>query len=215
MYELIFETDPIEEPLQDKIDEQFDALISTQGSTFFVTLEVDGPSAAAAALTGATALEQLGVRVRRLSEDLVTRTDIAERANKTPQAVGAWVRGDRQRQAAAPFPAPYNYVAGGVWLWGEVNEWLARVHPQTADEISYPSREDHTLVNHMLDNRRALKSSTVVNLAWTTRDAWTDASAATHVVMSRESFGSRANAWSASVAQAHIDESWDSFTLAG
>ncbi len=149
-YELIFETDPIDEHLQDTIDEHFDALISGHGASYFVTLSAEGRDSREAALTSAGTLTRLGVHVRRLSEDLVTRSDIAERVGKTPQAVGNWVRGERQ--AADPFPAPYNYVAGGVWLWGEVNEWLARTHGP-ADDIAYPTRDDYSAVNYVLTAR--------------------------------------------------------------
>ncbi|GAB4083310.1 XRE family transcriptional regulator [Modestobacter muralis] len=214
-YEFTFETDLIEEHLQDKIDDQFDALVSSQGQTFFVTLEADGPNAVTAASASATALEALGIHVRRVTEDLVSRNDIAERAGKTPQAVGAWVRGDRQRQAAVAFPAPYNYVAGGVWLWSEVNEWLAQVHPEAADDVSYLAREDYAAINYMLNTRRTITTRAVADVAWTGQGYWNDAIATKHVVMAHRMSPAQGKVWGEHFRKAAVDESWDSYTLAG
>lgn len=211
MYELIFETDPIEETLQDLIDEQFDALISGHGPNVFISMSAEGDTAVEAALHSAAALGRLGVHVRRLVEDLVTRTDIAQRTKKTPQAVGAWVRGDRQ--AADPFPTPYNYVAGGVWLWGEVNEWLARVTGE-ADDVNYPSRHDYAFVNGVLTAPAVAWTHTVAPVAW----AHSSAGATTPAVDLQFHSGVELRIGeqpSPKTQRAPIDESWDSFSLAG
>jgi len=211
-YELIFEIDPIEEPLQDKIDEQFDALMSTQGASFFVTVGAEGGSAADAALGVAAALAQLGVNVRRMAEDLVTRTDIAERTGKTPQAVGAWVRGDRQ--AADPFPPPYNYVAGGVWLWSEVNEWLARIGGP-ADDVSYPSRQDYALVNHILGTTPARWMTTTAHIAWAGIETRPSRIMNMDVIYPHVNVSFTESVKSSAGRKASIDESWNAYTLAG
>lgn len=55
--------------------------------------------------------------VNRLVEDLATKVDIAKRCEATLRAVGLWVRGERHGRT--PFPARFNRVARGVWLWSE------------------------------------------------------------------------------------------------
>jgi len=154
-YELTFELDPLGEDQEDAICDRLDAVVATHGSTTLVTLTGRGCSVLDAAKRAVRELEHCGGVVHRLYEDLVSRSMIAQRARTTPQAVGQWVRGERQvRGAGDPvFPEPYNYVAGGVWLWGEVNAWLVALDRH--DGMNHPHRIDYALLNEWLSTRRS------------------------------------------------------------
>ncbi|MCA1703497.1 MAG: hypothetical protein LC808_09660 [Actinobacteria bacterium] len=152
-YELTFEVDELADDIIDAIYDRFDALVSAHAHVTLITLTAEGPTAVVA---GKRAVEEpeseLRVVVRRSVEDLVTRADIASRCDVTPQAVGQWIRGARQREAS--FPARFSLVAGGIWLWGEVNDWLRRVGKPHDGDLCFPRREDHDELNLWLKERR-------------------------------------------------------------
>lgn len=56
--------------------------------------------------------------------DLVSMTEIAQRAGTSPGTVRQW----RRRHAAFPAPA-YELAVGPVWRWPDVAAWLARPRP--------------------------------------------------------------------------------------
>src|SRR5699024_3951072 len=115
-------TDAREEALEDR----FDVIVSSHGSTTKIAMLVPGRSAVDAAGSAVATLRRLGMCVIRLIDDLVTRREIADRVNVTTQAVGNWTRGDRN--SAVPFPEPYVSAAGAtLWLWGEVVDYLRTV----------------------------------------------------------------------------------------
>lgn len=153
-YEVIFEVDELDDGTIDAIYDRFDALVSAHAGLTLLTVTASGPTAVVAAKRAVEELEGKDVRVivRRSVEDLVTRVDIANRCGTTPQAVGQWIRGTRQRQVS--FPAPYSLVTGGIWLWGEVNEWLRRVGKPHEAELCFPRREDHDELNLWLKERQ-------------------------------------------------------------
>jgi hypothetical protein len=144
-YELTFEVSGIDETVDEALSVDFDVMVGVgHDGTEFVTATIEAASAVEAARSLIGCLHSLGVTVHRLREDLVTRKDIADRAGVTPQAVGYWIRGDRA--VGATFPAPYNPVAGGVYLWSEVNSWL-RENGKDSDDWEFPSREDIICIN--------------------------------------------------------------------
>jgi len=157
-FELIFETAEISDDQESAIYAEFDAAISQHSGVTLVTVTAQGVSALDASLDAVARIRRLGVSPVRLYEDLVTRATIAERAGVTPQAVGHWIRGERH--AAEPFPVPFNVAAGGIWLWGDVNEWLRRTAPNLADTMSYPRQEDYLTVNAELRKQVALTATT-------------------------------------------------------
>jgi transcriptional regulator with XRE-family HTH domain len=150
-YELIFEGDQINEDTEDAIlESDLDAVIVTGTSAeseTMVTVTADGPTAIIAGHAAASELVRLGLRIRRSCEDLVTRSNIASRAGKTPQAVNLWVSGERK--ANNPFPRPAYRAANGLWLWGDVAEWL-KSNTDYNDNLSYPTLLDHTRLNHWI-----------------------------------------------------------------
>ncbi|QBJ98413.1 hypothetical protein ERC79_22620 [Rhodococcus sp. ABRD24] len=136
------------------VEDEFGARVVDRGGLDLLTVASEGMRCAT---TGMSLVDQLvarGVRPVRTHPDLVTRQDIADRAGVTRQAVGQWVRGVRQR--GTPFPAPFNTVSGGIWLWGDVYAWLRR-HDYGADTgLQYPTLDDHVRIDrHIVMNHRA------------------------------------------------------------
>ncbi|GAA3430540.1 hypothetical protein [Kutzneria kofuensis] len=166
-FELIFAVDQLTDDAIDAIYDRYDALVAGHGDMTLLTVTAEGPTPVAAGKTAVRDLELLaGVIVQRCYEDLVNRKDIAERCNVSPQAVGLWIRGDRQRKH--PFPQPFNLVGGGVWLWGEVNEWLRRTYkPQ--DDVHYPCRDDYAEINRWIAEHRAQKRMLHVDFSWSSQ----------------------------------------------
>ncbi len=168
-YELTFKLDPLTDEQEDAVYDATDAVVGVHGGTTLATITGDGCSATEAAKRAVTVLELHGAVVRRLYEDLVSRSMIAERAGVTPQAVGHWARGERQ----ADFPEPFNHAAGGLWIWGEVNTWLGR--RDLGDGLNHPYGIDYIHVNDWLSSRQAAlavggwSSATTMQLPTTTK----------------------------------------------
>lgn len=152
-YEWIFVVDALADDAVDAIYETYDALVSDHGGLTLLTVTAEGATAVEAARTIITQLQQSRqlIRVQRAYEDLVTKVDIAARCSTTPQAVGHWVRGKRLREF--PFPECFSLAAGGIWLWGDVNDWLRRTGKH-GDDIEYPHREDYVSINHGIHEER-------------------------------------------------------------
>lgn len=115
----------------------------------FVAITCPGETGLGAAKSMCTELQLAGFRVLRSQEDLVDRHEIAQRTGNSRQSVGQWIRGER----GSGFPARFNDVGGGVWLWGDVHRWLRRTgRDLRGDDLDYPTREDHDLLNAYLLN---------------------------------------------------------------
>ncbi|WP_147917225.1 hypothetical protein [Ruania zhangjianzhongii] len=140
-FEFTFEVAELNDTAVDAIELHYDCVESTHGRTTELTLLVPGMNATDAASEAINRILAAGVTVRRLVDDLVTRTEIAERADVTSQAVGLWARGERKRGVS--FPEPYVY-AGSVrlWLWGEVATYLRAAHVPIDEGVQYPGRAE-------------------------------------------------------------------------
>lgn len=151
-FEWIFVVDPLDGPDDERIDRMYEVIDGTVGSHGGLTLidvTAQGRTATDAGLLAAKLLSDSGFVVARSHPDLVTRSDISERAAVTRQAVTNWVNGERHR--SEPFPTPIYAVSGGVWLWGDVHEWLVRnVHIDGSDGSNYPNIGDHIMVDAAL-----------------------------------------------------------------
>lgn len=143
-YELSFEVPAITDEIEDSLVERLDAVVGVHSGVTVVTLLEDGETALQAALRAALQLERLGAPPLRLVDDLVSRSEIARRATRTPQAVGQWIRG--ARHAATPFPRAYVVGASELWLWGEVVPALRARGIAVEDDVEYPSRRDILLI---------------------------------------------------------------------
>lgn len=153
-YEWIFVVDELADDAIDAVYETCDALVSHHGGLTLLTVTAEGNTAVEAAKVIITQLQQEKqlVRVQRAYEDLVTKVDIASRCDTTPQAVGQWVRGQRLR--VFPFPDCFSLTAGGIWLWGDVNDWLRRTG-KSGDDIEYPHGGDYVSINYWIHEERS------------------------------------------------------------
>ncbi|MFC8046236.1 hypothetical protein [Nocardia sp. NPDC057353] len=160
-FELIFEVSQVSDPGDLRIEHvgrYLDIVVQSHSGLTLATVTAEGAEVLSAAMNAARVLAACGLSPVRSHPDLVTRQDIAERAEVTRQAVGNWVRGERQRADA--FPTPANLVGGGVWLWGDVVAWLRRQDYET-DDLGFPSMSDHTRIDSaLLDlSRSSLRSN--------------------------------------------------------
>ncbi|MGI5233598.1 helix-turn-helix transcriptional regulator [Actinoallomurus sp. CA-142502] len=84
----------------------------------------------------------------RLDRDLVGVSEIAQRTKRSRQNVSQWISGERH-VGLAPFPAPEGVVGRArVWLWGEVNTWLAQLGLN--DDLSRPTRDEILEIDYLL-----------------------------------------------------------------
>lgn len=154
-FEWVFVVPDISEADDSRIDtlnQRCDAVVESHGGLSLVSTLTQGQSALDAATVALQMLEDSGLRAVRTYPDLVTRADIAVRAQKTRQAVDNWVRGDRQQD----FPNPVHMVGGGLWLWRDVDEWLQRERIKDLPDnggVQYPSLMEHALIDSRLATR--------------------------------------------------------------
>lgn len=142
----------------DRLADQVDAVCTSHANLTVATVLVEGLTALQAGIAAANALRSCALNPTRSYPDLVTVTDIAERASVTRQAVAHWVRGVRHDNS---FPPPVNLVSGGVWLWHDVDSWLKEhVTDIVSDEVAYPTLEDHARLD------TSLLAEEVPHLTW-------------------------------------------------
>lgn len=150
-YELTFEVDNLDDDLIDAIYDRLDALVAAHADLTLLTVTAEGPTAVEAGKSLVDELEDdLQIVAWRLVEDLVTREDIANRCATTPAVVGQWL----QETRPASFPTRYSLAAGGLWLWGEVNDWRRRAGQGHDSGLGFPDRGDHSELNLWLKERR-------------------------------------------------------------
>jgi hypothetical protein len=143
-YELSFELPAITDEVEDLLADQLDGLVAGHSGVITVTVLRDGDTCLQAALSALEDLRGVGANPERMVDDLVSRREIARRAGVTPQAVGNWIRGDRQTYK--PFPKPFVLSSSELWLWGEVVDALGTRGIDTDSGVSFPSRRDIQLV---------------------------------------------------------------------
>ncbi|WP_203336705.1 helix-turn-helix transcriptional regulator [Nocardioides limicola] len=155
-YRLSFEAaSPLSiEELSEGFYEHFDGVLVERAGQIIVTVYVEGPTAIDAAHAAIDKLERLNVSVCHVDSDLVDASEIASRLGVTRQAVQLWATGKRGKG----FPRPVGSPGGKrIWTWGEVVAW-ARAN-QHSDEASGLSRDELTIVNAHLAERRRRASS--------------------------------------------------------
>ncbi|MEU7630978.1 hypothetical protein AB0C34_13475 [Nocardia sp. NPDC049220] len=144
------------DPRVEGVEEHLDCVMERHGELTLMTVTTPGTSAYTAGVHAARVLEAAGIDVVRAYADLVTRQDIADRAEVTRQAVGNWVRGERCGNH--PFPTPTNLAAGGLWLWRDVNTWLA-ARGLEHDSIGHPPLETLAQIDVWLSNRNCPRTA--------------------------------------------------------
>ncbi|MFE3799660.1 helix-turn-helix transcriptional regulator [Nocardia tengchongensis] len=145
----VIETVEADDP---RIDQAMEVLPGTTisgalGLTVATTL-VDADTAIEAGLRAAKALAAVGLTPQRTYQDLVSRQDIADRVGMSRQAVGNWVRGERQN--SQPFPAPVTLASGGLWLWTSVVRWIEATGVAELNESTLPTLDDHCTLDMMI-----------------------------------------------------------------
>lgn len=148
-FELILEIDHLSPDVENDILDDHDSVFAYQNGIYTITITSPGIDARAALVAAVGDLHAYGVGVRRLVPDLVGRSEIAARADLTRQAVSNWSRGERHDG----FPSVYLPTGGGLWLWGEVNSWLAE-HDHQHDDLRFPSRREQTILDADLQTNR-------------------------------------------------------------
>ena len=131
------------------VEEAMEVVVSKHGGLSIATVIATGGDVAAGRAASAT-LSSCGLPPQRTYPDLVSRQDITDRLEVSRQAVGNWVRGERHQ--SLPFPGPVHRVAGGVWLWGDVADRLRRTGRNVADDLYFPTLEDHAQLDSLLAN---------------------------------------------------------------
>lgn len=130
-----------------------DAVFERHGDICLATMTAEGCDVVTAARAAIDTLQAEGFDVLRSYPDLVNRGEIAERLEVTRQAVGNWIRG--QRQSEAPFPAPAHLAAGGLWLWGDISRWVGEgIGDASGSDLAYPTTEAHLAIDACLHDRK-------------------------------------------------------------
>ncbi|WP_058626146.1 helix-turn-helix transcriptional regulator [Microbacterium testaceum] len=158
-YELTFELPRISEDVEELIMDRFDAVIAEHQGVVTATLTVDGADCVSSARAAMDVLAGYGAEPRRLIDDLVTRSQIAERLGVSRQAVGLWI--SAQRQASIEFPPPFVLAGGGLWRWAEVVPF-ARALGYELDEIKLPTRRETQLIGGILAARSDASTGTFI-----------------------------------------------------
>lgn len=116
-----------------------DATPSMQHGLLYVEFSREAATLDQAILSGIGDVRRAGIggEVLRVDEcDLVTKADIARRANVSRQRVGQYIAGQR---GPGGFPPPECHLTDDkpLWSWCEVSHWLASNHllsPETHNE---------------------------------------------------------------------------------
>lgn len=108
--------------------------IERHGRLTLVISDGRGPNGFRAALDEAKSLAALGARIERLDLDLVTKSQIAEQADVSKQAVQAWTTRES-------FPEPHTALQGPVWAWSDVVRWPRSVRGRYAGPLAPTVRE--------------------------------------------------------------------------
>ena len=157
-YEIAFVIPDLADPFDHRIariEESMDVVVAGHGGLTVATVVTAGADAVAAGRRASAVLSSCGLPAERTYPDLVSRQDIADRLDVSRQAVGNWVRGERH--AGHAFPAPINSVVGGVWLWGDIVDWLRGTGRGHNDrDLEFPSLEDHARLDGLLIEARPL-----------------------------------------------------------
>lgn len=152
-YELIFQIDgQVSDLQQERILSELEVTFNrTHEHTSMVMGNFEGNDCVDAGQLAVHELRRRGVSVLRLQEDLVTRSEMAFRLDVTRQTATNWASGTRR----SGFPLPNRETAQGLWLWGDIVAWM-QTQPGGYEtyETTWPTQEDHDLVNGWLAQAR-------------------------------------------------------------
>jgi len=132
--------------------EHFDATAAQICGAVRVTMNIAvGTDLLGAAKMAVRDLERtVDLRVVDLDLDLVDIREIAERTDKTRQAISLLATGQRGQD----FPQPYALPGGHrVWTWAAVDSWLLNHRPEWTAPVAHLSREQQRQLAGWIANR--------------------------------------------------------------
>lgn len=157
-YELRFAIDQPSEEVEDALLDSIEGLVTLHEGFATVAMGAQGISFEGAVGSAVEELLGLGVEPLELLVDLVPRTEIAQRAGVTRQAVALWTSGARRR---GHFPRPYTDASGGLWLWEEVAPALREMGMTVDDGYSFPTRAELLRACAQVAERAGLRTQLV------------------------------------------------------
>ena len=159
-YEVTYITDPISEGTELSLleDPTLSAIVGFHSGVHYVSVELIGEDFQQAARDAAHRLQRYGVRVIRMELDLVNQSGIATQCDVTKQAVSKWVNSE---SIARPFPKPHTLVAGPLWAWSAVNEWLRCTGKKTYDDACSATPEQVETFNYEWHHRTSVTGQAV------------------------------------------------------
>ncbi len=115
-----------------------DALINFREGTVYLDFDREAKNLEEAVISAIKDVmsSSLNARVASVAPDLfVTQVDIANRLNKSRQAVSLWIK--RNRRNTIPFPNPIMKLdeKSPLWRWYDVAQWLYQQDEITDPEI--------------------------------------------------------------------------------
>ncbi|HVR75273.1 MAG TPA: hypothetical protein VMT52_13130 [Planctomycetota bacterium] len=123
----------------------------------YVDFDRKAPSLRAAMDSAIRQIAEAGLRVSHIEPpELVTQTEIAERAGITRQAVSKYV----SMQESGSFPAPASRVttSSPLWRWTEVSKWLVAAKgasKEVADEAETVEQMNKRLARTLIPREPA------------------------------------------------------------
>ena len=100
-------------------------------------------------------VESAGMRVIRVTEDLVGVSEIGRRAGVTAASVRYWITGER---GPGDFPEPVaRRPRANLYSWAEVSAWLTRASLGTIDRCAVATARGCALVNAALTVRSGMR----------------------------------------------------------
>jgi hypothetical protein len=156
-FELIFAVNDLPDETVLRIHQDRAVFTAAFGGLTVVTVTADGDDVLEVARQQVRELEAIsGVHVVRCCEDLMTLGDVADRVEVAEDVVRRWI--EEEAETEHPFPKPYHLVGGGVWLWGEVNDWL-RETGRRSNSLRQPGPTELLQINLWLALRSTVGQS--------------------------------------------------------
>lgn len=108
----------------------FDASVGGRDGNTIVDISIDARTPFQALSDAIAGIETCGLRANRIDFDLVTVSEIAERAGTNRESVRLWSVGKRR----SGFPRPFATLGtSAVWAWSDVFPWLVSNGQQIDD----------------------------------------------------------------------------------
>jgi hypothetical protein len=131
-----------------------DATVQADERGGAVMFSRDADDAVQAIISAIRDVEDAGMTVAGVTEDLVTVEDIAERAGVTGASVRYWVNGDR---GPGSFPSPrVRRPKASLYSWADVSAWLQGARLGEVDHVAAETAKACALISAALVVRRGI-----------------------------------------------------------